>query len=176
MIAQSSSGMIFAFTVLLTHSALLSELPPNHAATISIETDWASIASEPTENLGPRAKPKNVANVIYISGSTGRPKGCVVTHSNVTRLFTATDHWFSFGLDDTGSLFHSTAFEFSVWEIWGALLHGGKARCRPADHRTISRAVSRTAGPASRNRPQSDALSLQAPDQSMPWGLTDPCS
>jgi amino acid adenylation domain-containing protein len=64
--------------------------------------------------------------VIYTSGSTGRPKGVVVTHRNVARLFTATEPWFGFGEEDVWTLFHSFAFDFSVWEIWGALLYGGR--------------------------------------------------
>ncbi len=70
--------------------------------------------------------PDNAAYVIYTSGSTGRPKGVVVTHANVLRLFDATRHWFGFGADDAWTLFHSYAFDFSVWEMWGALLHGGR--------------------------------------------------
>jgi amino acid adenylation domain-containing protein/non-ribosomal peptide synthase protein (TIGR01720 family) len=66
------------------------------------------------------------AYVIYTSGSTGAPKGVVVTHRNVTRLFAATSDRFDFGPDDTWTLFHSYAFDFSVWELWGALLHGGR--------------------------------------------------
>ncbi|MEW5925951.1 MAG: non-ribosomal peptide synthase/polyketide synthase [Gemmatimonadota bacterium] len=70
--------------------------------------------------------PRNAAYVIYTSGSTGRPKGVVVTHGNVARLFDATQAWFGFGSQDVWTLFHSYAFDFSVWEIWGALLHGGR--------------------------------------------------
>ncbi|WFB06234.1 amino acid adenylation domain-containing protein [Streptomyces sp. LX-29] len=70
--------------------------------------------------------PRDAAYVIYTSGSTGRPKGVVVTHHNVTRLLSATDHWFGFGPDDVWTLFHSYAFDFSVWELWGALLYGGR--------------------------------------------------
>ncbi|MBB6081979.1 amino acid adenylation domain-containing protein, partial [Streptomyces paradoxus] len=66
------------------------------------------------------------AYVIYTSGSTGRPKGVVVTHANVTRLFAATEHWFEFGATDVWTWFHSFAFDFSVWELWGALLYGGR--------------------------------------------------
>ncbi|NIF68301.1 amino acid adenylation domain-containing protein, partial [Burkholderia sp. Cy-647] len=69
---------------------------------------------------------KSLAYVIYTSGSTGQPKGVMIEHRNVIRLFTATDGWFNFGSDDTWTLFHSFAFDFSVWEIWGALLHGGR--------------------------------------------------
>ncbi len=68
----------------------------------------------------------SAAYVIYTSGSTGRPKGVVVPHGNVVRLFSATREWFGFGADDVWTLFHSFAFDFSVWEIWGALLHGGR--------------------------------------------------
>ncbi|MEU9712852.1 amino acid adenylation domain-containing protein [Streptomyces sp. NPDC047967] len=70
--------------------------------------------------------PQDPAYVIYTSGSTGRPKGVVVTQHNVTRLLTATEHWFSFGPEDVWTLFHSYAFDFSVWELWGALLYGGR--------------------------------------------------
>ncbi|MFI9235091.1 amino acid adenylation domain-containing protein [Streptomyces sp. NPDC053079] len=71
-------------------------------------------------------RPGDVAYVIYTSGSTGRPKGVPVTHHNVARLFSATDHWFGFDEKDVWTLFHSYAFDFSVWELWGALLHGGR--------------------------------------------------
>ncbi|WP_432010894.1 non-ribosomal peptide synthase/polyketide synthase [Streptomyces cucumeris] len=70
--------------------------------------------------------PDSPAYAIYTSGSTGLPKGVVVPHRNVVRLFTATDPWFGFGPDDVWTMFHSYAFDFSVWEIWGPLLHGGR--------------------------------------------------
>jgi amino acid adenylation domain-containing protein len=71
-------------------------------------------------------RPGNVAYVVYTSGSTGRPKGVVVSHANVTRLFQATAADYGFGPNDVWTLFHSIAFDFSVWELWGALLHGGR--------------------------------------------------
>jgi amino acid adenylation domain-containing protein len=70
--------------------------------------------------------PASLAYIIYTSGSTGRPKGVMVEHANVIRLFTATDAWFGFGPSDVWTLFHSLAFDFSVWEIFGALLFGGR--------------------------------------------------
>jgi amino acid adenylation domain-containing protein len=77
--------------------------------------------------------PDALAYVIYTSGSTGRPKGVQVTHGNVARLFTATDAWFGFGAADVWTLFHSYAFDFSVWELWGALLYGGRLVVVPFD-------------------------------------------
>ncbi|OXM62111.1 non-ribosomal peptide synthetase [Amycolatopsis vastitatis] len=73
-----------------------------------------------------RCTPDHPAYVIYTSGSTGLPKGVVIPHRNVTRLFAATAGRFEFGRDDVWTLFHSYAFDFSVWEIWGPLLHGGR--------------------------------------------------
>ncbi|MDQ7803079.1 non-ribosomal peptide synthase/polyketide synthase [Amycolatopsis sp. A133] len=73
-----------------------------------------------------RCTPENPAYVIYTSGSTGLPKGVVIPHRNVTRLFAATAARFGFGSGDVWTLFHSYAFDFSVWEIWGPLLHGGR--------------------------------------------------
>ncbi|MDJ0835577.1 MAG: amino acid adenylation domain-containing protein [Acidobacteriota bacterium] len=73
------------------------------------------------------------AYIIYTSGSTGKPKGSVVTHGNLARLFDATRDVFHFDENDRWTLFHSYAFDFSVWEIWGALLHGGCLVIVPSD-------------------------------------------
>ncbi|WP_346428425.1 amino acid adenylation domain-containing protein [Pseudoalteromonas rubra] len=75
------------------------------------------------------------AYVIYTSGSTGAPKGVVQTHRNMARLFASAAEDFSFSNQDTWCLFHSYAFDFSVWEIWGALIHGGKLLI-PTHHQT----------------------------------------
>ncbi|MDX2961157.1 non-ribosomal peptide synthase/polyketide synthase [Streptomyces acidiscabies] len=80
----------------------------------------------PDTDPGVEISPDHPAYVIYTSGSTGRPKGVIVPHGNAVRLFRATDHWFGFGPDDVWTLFHSYAFDFSVWELWGPLLYGGR--------------------------------------------------
>ncbi|HEJ1529211.1 TPA: pyoverdine non-ribosomal peptide synthetase PvdD, partial [Pseudomonas aeruginosa] len=50
----------------------------------------------------------------------------LLTHRNALRLFSATEAWFGFDERDVWTLFHSYAFDFSVWEIFGALLYGGR--------------------------------------------------
>ncbi|MFI8858083.1 non-ribosomal peptide synthase/polyketide synthase [Streptomyces prasinus] len=88
----------------------------------------ADLAGRPATGPDParRPLPESPAYAIYTSGSTGRPKGVVVPHANVVRLFTRTSRWFGFGADDVWTMFHSYAFDFSVWELWGPLLHGGR--------------------------------------------------
>ncbi|WP_446225543.1 non-ribosomal peptide synthase/polyketide synthase [Nocardia sp. IBHARD005] len=87
----------------------------------------SGFAAEPLTDADRRTPlaPANAAYVIYTSGSTGRPKGVVVPHSNVVALLDNTAQRFGFGPSDVWTMFHSYAFDFSVWELWGALLHGG---------------------------------------------------
>ncbi|NDL01110.1 phototemtide A non-ribosomal peptide synthetase PttC [Photorhabdus bodei] len=80
---------------------------------------------QPDELLRP-VSTASLAYIIYTSGSTGNPKGGLIPHENVLRLFTATQSWFDFGRNDVWTLFHSYSFDFSVWEIWGPLLYGGR--------------------------------------------------
>ncbi|PYS95738.1 MAG: non-ribosomal peptide synthetase, partial [Acidobacteria bacterium] len=112
--------------VLVTQENLLERLPAHEAKTVCLDRDWREIEQERTDGPDNRVSPDNAAYVIYTSGSTGRPKGVVVTHRNVTRLFASTREWFDFSERDVWTLFHSYAFDFSVWELWGALLHGGR--------------------------------------------------
>ncbi|MDJ0842598.1 MAG: amino acid adenylation domain-containing protein, partial [Acidobacteriota bacterium] len=108
--------------LLLTHRGLADDLP-RHNATV-IDLDRLTLPEQsPAEVV---IHPQSTAYVIYTSGSTGKPKGVPVTHGNVCRLFAAADLHFDFGADDVWTLFHSYAFDFSVWEIWGALLYGGR--------------------------------------------------
>ena len=95
-----------------------------------------SADSDPT-SLPVEISSEHAAYVIYTSGSTGQPKGCVVTHGNVVRLFSSTESLFEFNQTDVWTLFHSFAFDFSVWEIWGALFYGGRLVVVPS---AVSRA------------------------------------
>ncbi|MEU6629544.1 amino acid adenylation domain-containing protein [Streptomyces parvus] len=99
--------------------------------------DIPAAAPGDTPYTAPGSSPHAAAYVIHTSGSTGRPKGVVVEHRNVLRLLDATDDDFGFGPDDVWTLFHSYAFDFSVWEIFGALLYGGRLVVVP---RTTTRA------------------------------------
>jgi amino acid adenylation domain-containing protein len=111
--------------ILITESVLLDNLP-NCERVVCIDADLQTIARYPTDNLVQNGNPDDLAYIIYTSGSTGQPKGVLVNHQNVVRLFTATEDWYNFTDRDVWTLFHSFAFDFSVWEIWGALLYGGR--------------------------------------------------
>jgi non-ribosomal peptide synthetase component F/aryl carrier-like protein len=112
--------------ILLTQQPLVKGLPEYQTQVVCLDTDWESISQESLENSISQSTDENLAYVIYTSGSTGQPKGVLVNHANVTRLFAATQSWFYFNQQDVWTLFHSIAFDFSVWELWGALLHSGK--------------------------------------------------
>ena len=113
-------------SVLLSNEGLLKSLQvPAGIRICSMDEDAEAIGGEPTRNPTRLGSPENPAYVIYTSGSTGKPKGVLVTHRNVDRLFKATESWFQFDERDVWTLFHSFAFDFSVWELWGALRYGG---------------------------------------------------
>ncbi|MFN6478154.1 non-ribosomal peptide synthetase [Nostoc sp. DedQUE07] len=112
--------------ILLTQEKLLTSLPEHTARVFCLDRDWEDISTESEDNPVSGSTTDNLAYVIYTSGSTGQPKGTLVNHSNVVRLFAATDSWYHFSQDDVWTMFHSYAFDFSVWEIWGALLYGGR--------------------------------------------------
>ena len=110
--------------LVVTDDEPAAELPATGAVVVNLDRDVSPAA--PAENPRSEVSAASLAYVIYTSGSTGRPKGTLVSHGNAARLFRATDPWFGFGPSDVWTLFHSPAFDFSVWEIWGALLYGGR--------------------------------------------------
>jgi amino acid adenylation domain-containing protein len=113
--------------VLLTQRNLIDSLPSTRAKVLCMDEVLGRPAqAAETANLSLAASPDQLAYVIYTSGTTGRPKGSLITHRNVARLFPATESWYGFDERDVWTLFHSCAFDFSVWEIWGALLYGGR--------------------------------------------------
>ncbi|KFJ08791.1 D-alanine--poly(phosphoribitol) ligase, subunit 1 [Delftia acidovorans] len=111
--------------LVLTQAALRERIPG--AAVLQVlEIDMLDLSGEPDTDPQVDVSPDSLAYVIYTSGSTGKPKGAQLGHRNVARLLDATDAWFGFGPDDVWTLFHSYAFDFSVWEIFGALCTGGR--------------------------------------------------
>ncbi|AUG03266.1 non-ribosomal peptide synthetase [Pseudomonas sp. 09C 129] len=116
--------------LLLTQASLRQVLPAFAGSTLLLEQPLADYG---VHNPEVGVTPQDLAYVIYTSGSTGKPKGTLQTHHNVLRLFAATADWFRFGPRDVWSLFHSYAFDFSVWEIFGALMHGGRLLIVPQE-------------------------------------------
>src|SRR5262249_51367682 len=110
--------------LLLTTSGL--GLSPSGARVIELDREAGAIAAQPMSAPQSTRNPPHLAYRISSPRSTRTPKGVGVTHQNVVRLFGATDDLFRFDAQDVWTLFHSFAFDFSVWEIWGALLHGGR--------------------------------------------------
>jgi amino acid adenylation domain-containing protein len=116
-----------AAALVITTEELLSRISSVSCGTyICIDICRDVIARSNKQNPVHNIDPQNTAYVIYTSGSTGEPRGVMVPHSNVVRLLTETHHWFNFDECDTWTLFHSYAFDFSVWELWGALAYGGR--------------------------------------------------
>jgi len=113
---------LLAAEPLLAERLGLGELPRWVPVTVDDEAPAAAAAARPQTPV----TPANLAYVIYTSGSTGTPKGVLISHANVVRLLAATAPLFRFGPADVWTLFHSYAFDFSVWEVWGALAHGGR--------------------------------------------------
>jgi amino acid adenylation domain-containing protein len=112
--------------VVITHEQAAGALPEAKPTTVWLDRDADAIAAESPDSPPRTTGPDDLLYVIYTSGSTGRPKGVLVEHGNVVRLLTATERWFAFGPEDVFTLFHSYAFDVSVWEMWGALLYGGR--------------------------------------------------
>ncbi|WP_156745113.1 non-ribosomal peptide synthetase, partial [Mycobacterium sp. 1165178.9] len=95
-----------------------------------IDVNDPNMFNHPSTGL-PAPAPDDVAHIIYTSGTTGMPKGVAITHHNVAQLLDS----LSAGLPSkqVWTQCHSYAFDFSVWEIWGALLHGGRLVVVPED-------------------------------------------
>ncbi|MBK3532912.1 amino acid adenylation domain-containing protein [Streptomyces sp. MBT67] len=132
-----STDLVAAMLAVLKVDAVHVPLDPEHPADrrertardagvrLTVE-DPVTLTGHPPRPAAPGGEPGSPAYVIHTSGSTGRPKGVVVPHGNVTALVDAVREDFGLSPDDTWTCFHSAAFDFSVWEIWGALLTGGR--------------------------------------------------
>lgn len=122
--ADSSVGVIVA------ESATADRLQECKAKVVCVDRDLNSAASLPVSQ---KAREENLAYVIYTSGSTGVPKGVQIEHRHVVRLFEQLQPVVGISENDIWTLFHSISFDFSVWEIWGALLYGGSVVIVPSE-------------------------------------------
>jgi len=121
--------------LVLSVRRLAEALLPRTTGRVLLDDDADRIARGPTRALESESSPDQLAYLMYTSGSTGRPKGVLVEHGHLTRLFDQTRPWFHFGATDVWTLFHSYGFDFSVWEMWGALMHGGRLVVVPPEAR-----------------------------------------
>jgi amino acid adenylation domain-containing protein len=110
--------------LLITDSRSRAKLPDEGIPIL--ELDGLDLTNGPDTDPQVAINGKNLAYVVYTSGSTGTPKGTLLCHRNASRLLNATQEWFHFDSKDIWTLFHSYAFDFSVWEMFGALCTGGR--------------------------------------------------
>ncbi|MDH6136264.1 amino acid adenylation domain-containing protein [Kitasatospora sp. MAA4] len=121
------AAMVFGDTeVSLVLTDRPERVPQGPWVTYELTERAAEIAAMPAHRPGVAVRPGDVAYTIFTSGSTGRPKGVAVAHEHVSRLMAAGAEHFAFGPEEVWTLFHSYAFDWTVWEMWGALHHGGR--------------------------------------------------
>ena len=131
---------IAGIDLVLTREGLPASLARLGLRAISVDVEAEAIAQRPAARLETSASAESLAYVMFTSGSTGEPKGVEVTHRNVVRLVKGADYA-SFGPDEVFLQLASPSFDASTFEIWGALLNGGRLAIAPpgvpsvAEHR-----------------------------------------
>jgi amino acid adenylation domain-containing protein len=125
-----------AITVLLTQENLLDALPARPLHVVCIDSDWKAIAGQSEQSPQCHASADNLAYIIYTSGSTGQPKGIGVTHRNVVRLVKETNYA-TFDVDEVFLQLAPISFDAATFEIWGALLNGGRLAVAPPHSLTL---------------------------------------
>ncbi|WP_234314334.1 non-ribosomal peptide synthetase [Streptomyces sp. NRRL S-575] len=119
--------------VLVTHRGVQERLSVDEVRVVDLDADWPAISRLPVSAPAVPVAGEDLAYVIYTSGSTGRPKGVAIEHRTVLNLLENTRPQFGFGASDVWTVFHSYAFDVSVWEIWGCLTSGGRVVVVPQD-------------------------------------------
>jgi amino acid adenylation domain-containing protein len=121
--------------VLVSEEKLKEALPKYEGETILIDSEWEKIATLSKENIDSGASSDNLAYVMYTSGSTGKPKGVAITQRAVLRLVKETDY-VDFGPEEVILQYAPISFDASTFEIWGALLNGGRLAIARRGRRT----------------------------------------
>ena len=116
--------------LLLTHEHLLARFPEHRLRPVCLDVDGSDIQAQPDTRLGVSVGAEGLTYVMYTSGSTGEPKGVAVTHRSVVRLVKNTDYA-HFGPDEVFLQLAALSFDASTFEIWGALLNGGRLAIAP---------------------------------------------
>jgi non-ribosomal peptide synthetase component F len=96
-----------------------------------VVVDWSVLAGWPQTDPEPVTGPDNTAYVVYPTAVTAQSNGVCITHANVVRLMRAAQEHYSFDESDAWTLLHSYADEVSPFEVWGALLNGGRLVVAP---------------------------------------------
>ncbi|WP_263360082.1 non-ribosomal peptide synthetase/type I polyketide synthase [Acidicapsa ligni] len=121
--------------VLITQRSIASDLPTLNTQVISLDQEWPIVALESNTNLVVPHQPEQLAYVMYTSGSTGNPKGVLIPHRAVLRLV-KNNSFASFSADEVFLQLAPVSFDAATFEIWGALLNGGKLVLGPTDRVT----------------------------------------
>lgn len=124
---------------ILTEQSSAQKMPKSEVPALLLDQDREQWQKQSADNPQDRAQESSLAYVIYTSGSTGHPKGVMVQHGNLAGLLSAADTHFGFRPQDHWTLFHLYSFDFSVWEIWGALAYGGTLVIVPQEARRSPR-------------------------------------
>ncbi|HET9280163.1 MAG TPA: amino acid adenylation domain-containing protein, partial [Flavitalea sp.] len=122
-----------AAPIVISSEESRSKIVNNAIDIVSIDGDWSAISKQSRTKVESNIRPENLAYVIYTSGSTGKPKGVLIEHRNVVRLFETDSPLYHFTESDVWTMFHSFCFDFSVWEIYGALFYGGRVVVVPKE-------------------------------------------
>ncbi len=121
----------------LTQKHLRDQLPTQDAETITLDSQWETIALESEENPENLCTPENLAYVMYTSGSTGIPKGVCIQHRGVVRLVKNTNYA-EFESEDVFLQLAPLSFDASTFEIWGSLLSGARLVVMPPGLTSLS--------------------------------------
>jgi amino acid adenylation domain-containing protein len=127
--------------LVITNSSLTSFLPKTEARYVCLDSEQNQINAQSTASPDIGVLPEHLCYVMFTSGSTGNAKAVMVTHGNVTRMFQSIRKQVTFKTDDVWTQFHSLSFGFSMWEIGGALLHGGRLVIIPPEARLSPEAL-----------------------------------